>query len=228
MELSLRLAVVLAMLVGANAHAASTTYYFNSSLQLLLESPTNVTETVTLTGFSTIYDEIGPGGAVGDSDANGEEDAITRITTLSLTGTSTTLGLGVITLHLDGVQPDGRVQEFGPGPTPGILDVFPYTPTGTVGNGYQIFYAFDSALGVMKSGQPQVLGSQLDHWPPGPGDSYSAGGDFTVFLTDGSGNPNGWVVLKAIYTPGLAPEPATFALLGLAGLGLMLARSRRS
>jgi hypothetical protein len=225
MKPAISLAAILVAALMVTSARAATTNYPNSTFQLLIAS-TDAEELITFTGPSAIQDNIGPGGTATDTyGADGLDDAALQITSLSLTGTSTTLGLGVMTMHLLPEPSIGVIEET-VNSLPGILEVQPYSGSGSAFSFFDVFFELDFAGGQLKTGVfEQVNSSYLDHWPPGPGDVFENGNDWVIDLVDPNGDPTDYYVLKAYYSP--VPEPATVALLALAGfLGCALAVGR--
>jgi len=225
MRSSLALAAsLLAALVATSARGA-TVDYPQSYIQLLISGP-DADERITFTGSSSIQDNIGPGGAATDTNADGYDDAAVQITSLSLTGTSTTLGLGAMSMHLLPTPSAGVLQER-VNSLPGILEVQPYSASGSGSVSFNVFFELDFAGGQLKTDGYEWLVPSVsqDRWPPGPGDVLENPNDWVIGLVDPSGDPAQYYIRKAYYSP--APEPATIALLGLAGLlGFALAIRR--
>jgi hypothetical protein len=218
-------ALALVLLGAARIGVAATTGYPASTFQITVQSATDATEVITFSGPSTIADSLSPGGFAADSGGNGLDDAATEISALAMTGTSTTLGFGLGTMHLVPVPSLGVVEET-INYTPGILDVQPYTGTGSVNSFFDVFFELDFSSATLHNNLAAHVATTLSHWQPQSGDSFATQGGGTIELLDPNGAATGYRITSAIYTPGAVPEPA-LGLLSSWGLAVLAVRARR-
>jgi hypothetical protein len=210
-------------LLVALAGTARATSYQNSTFTLTVQSPFDTTELITFSGPSQIMDGIGPNGAAQDTGGNGLDDVKIQITSLSMTGTSTTLGFGAGTLNLGQIPPSqGRLEEQS-NATPGILDIQPYTPAGSATAFFDVFFELDFPGVTLHNGIGEHVSTTLSLWPPGPGDTFVSGAPI-IDLLDNNSNATGYHVIAATYTPGAVPEPSLLELVGLLWVGLSASR----
>jgi hypothetical protein len=131
------------LLLGASSDAAAaTTNYPVSLFELTVQSPAGVSEFIVFDGPTAIQDSLNATGAAADTDGNGLDQATTQITGLTLTGTSTTLGLGLGTMHLVPAPSLGEVEET-VNNLPGILDLRPYAASGSANSFFDVFFQLD-------------------------------------------------------------------------------------
>jgi hypothetical protein len=231
LALPIALAAAALLLLGAASEAdAATTNYPASTFQLTVQSPTDASEVITFSGPTAILDSLNSTGAAADTDGNGLDQATTQITGLTLTGTSTTLGLGLGTMHLVPAPSLGGVEET-VNSLPGILDVQPYAASGSANSFFDVFFQLDFSSATLHNGVAEHVASALNQWPPHAGNAFTTQGGGIVDLLDANGSLTGYRITSAIYIPGTVPEPSTLLLLscglvGLAGCATYQARSR--
>jgi hypothetical protein len=193
---------------------------FTNTLALItLQLPSGFTEAVTLAGPTKVNVFIPPNGAASDSDGNGLDDVGTEMVQLDLNGNSS---LGPITVHLDPSRPTlGRIEELA-NKTPGILDVPPFTATGTANSFFDIFLTLEVGQVVLHPATPLHMQAVITHKPPAPGDTYVNPFTQPVDLLDINGRPTGIKVLQEIHTPNpslsiICPSNITVSAAGTAG-----------
>jgi hypothetical protein len=215
-------AAALLLLGAASDAAAATTNYPFSVFELTVQSPADASELIVFSGPTAIQDSLNATGAAADTNGNGLDQATTQITGLTLTGTSTTLGFGLGTMHLVPAPSLGEVEETA-NSLPGILDLQPYAGFGSANSFFDVYFQLDFSSTSLHNGVAEHVATTLNQWPPHAGDAFTTQGGL-VDLLDANGSLTGYRVTSAVYTPGAVPEPSTLLLL-CCGL-VALARSR--
>jgi hypothetical protein len=200
------------LLLGASDAAAATTNYPTSTFQLTVQSGTDVSEVITFSGPSAILDSLNSAGAAADTNGNALDDTPTQITGLALTGTSTTLGFGLGTMHLVPAPSLGKIEETANN-LPGILDVQPYAASGPANSFFDVYFQLDFSSTSLHNGVAEHVATTLNQWPPHAGDAFTTQGGI-VDLLDANGSLTGYRVTSAVYRPDALPEPSTLLLLG--------------
>jgi hypothetical protein len=163
--------------------------------EIVLQWPDGTREPVMLTGPTTIqvvFEGTHEGDAE-DNDGDGREEVRTELLDLNMTGLSPTLGPVHMTLHPN-LLSLGEMEETA-NATPGLLDLPPFTATGTADSFFDIFFQIEVAGRTLYTRQPLSLAGVISHKPPAPGDPY--GGDEPVELYDQFGRPTGILLTAA-------------------------------
>jgi hypothetical protein len=189
----------------SNPPPVEVDYFSNTVAEVTLQYPNNQTELVVLRGPTTVNVYIAPNGACGDSDNNGLNDVATHMTQLDLTGNSS---MGPVTVSLDPSQPTlGKIEET-VNNTPGILDVPPFTATGTANSFFDVFFEVQIGALMLHPAQPLHLSSVITHKPPAPGDTYVSPAQ-QIALLDANGNPTGFYLTHGRHIPNPSNAPIT-------------------
>jgi hypothetical protein len=174
------------------------TFEFNL-VKMELIKPGGGVETVELTGFSSIYTKFaGPQeGSANDNDPDGREEVATEMAALDLAGTSS---LGIVKMRLrPGIRSVGEIEEQ-VNNNPGILDLPPFTATGTADSFFDIFFEVEFGGIVLHNVQPLKWYGVIDHKPP-QNASYESNPQ-PISLVDEDGNPTGFAIVHSFYWPG--------------------------
>jgi hypothetical protein len=163
-------------------------------------------ETINLTGTATIQTTIGPDGSCGDSNNNGLDDAPAQMTALTLTGNSS---LGPVLVTLDPSQPTLGLIEEQSNPVPGILDVPPFSPSGTAKTYFDVFFDFNVGGVVLHNGVPLHMTSIITQKPPGPGDTFTSTNTQNLDLLTNTGQPTGYQLVSGVFVPNCIPPKIT-------------------
>ena len=158
----------------------------------------NGTETVHLTGPTTVEVSIAPDGGAADTDGDGRDQAPAHMTELDLTGPSSA---GLVHVTLTAGSPTlGEIEER-VNNTPGTLDVPPFTAAGVADSFFDVFV--DVEIGGLKlhNKVPLRMASVIRHKPPAPGDEYVNPFTQPVELLDANGNRTGIFVIREVHTP---------------------------
>ncbi|UCC30105.1 MAG: hypothetical protein JSU86_18145, partial [Phycisphaerales bacterium] len=135
--------------------------------------PDGTTETVEMTGEATaaVYFEGGQeGSANDDGKAEGLDEVVTRMTDLQMHGMSPTLGPIDVTLNPN-IPSMGQIEEQ-VNNTPGVLDLPPFTPTGTADSYFDLYFQVTVAGQTFHTVDPKRMSGKITHKPPGPLDWY--------------------------------------------------------
>jgi hypothetical protein len=166
--------------------------------QITIACDIGPTETVNLSGPSTVVVAIGPNGEATDLDGDGLDQVNTEMTQLDLKGMSS---LGPVHVRLDPSRASlGQIEEDANN-TPGILDVPPFAAKGTAHSYFDVYYLIEVGGKVLHPAQPVRMEAVITHKPPGPGDTYVNPFTQPVELLDANGNPTGFKIIKEVHTP---------------------------
>jgi len=150
-------------------------YFPRYKAEVTLSSPFGP-ETATLTGPTTVEVNFT---TLGDADSDGREEVQTEIVQMELTGTSALLGPVTLRLRDPAKHPfhrsTGEIEET-TNDTPGVLDVPPFTATGTADSFFDVFFEIEVAdLGlVLHNHDPKHPTTTITHKPPAPGETYES------------------------------------------------------
>jgi len=179
----------------------------NSQCYIGLQLPSGGVEPIRMTGASTM--EVlfsGVEGKTGDHDGDGRDDVDSRMRVFSFAGVSPTLG--PVHMRLSGITQSLGVMEETANATPGILDVPPFTATGTCESFFDVFVEIEIPGGVLHNGTGMYLADVITYKPPGPGEMYH---NFSpVPLLDTGGNPTGFSLVTVEYKPSPPTEVDVF------------------
>jgi hypothetical protein len=128
--------------------------------ELVLMLPTGVHERVLLTGTGTMQVLIDPAGTAADSDGDGRDQVPAVWTNLDLWGTSS---LGPVEVRLDPTRwSKGEIEEL-VNENQGILDLPPFTETGTAFSFFDVFLHVEIGGHVMVNAEPHRR--RVLRWP---------------------------------------------------------------
>jgi hypothetical protein len=171
-------------------------------VKMELHKPAGGVETVELTGFSSMYTKFdGPGqveGRANDNSGNGLDEVETEMAALDLSGTSS---LGPVKMRLrPGIRSIGQIEEQ-VNNNPGLLDLPPFTATGTADSFFDVFFEIEIGGHVFHNVQPLRWWDVIDHKPP-QNTSYENPDPQPISLVDEDGNPTGFSIGPSLYRPG--------------------------
>ncbi|MCX5635222.1 MAG: hypothetical protein NTW55_05225 [Planctomycetota bacterium] len=171
----------------------------HSRCQLQLTTPESGVQTVQMTGNSTmrVFFEGLVLGSAQDDDNDGLDDVQTELTQWTFSGNNPALGL--VQMHLSSNGPALGGMEEQANNTPGILDVPPFTATGTCDSFFDIFLEVCLPGQVLHSQTPIHLMETINHKPPVVGNIWDNHG--TVQLYNESDNPTRYYVAAIAYEP---------------------------
>ncbi len=143
-------------------------------------------ETVAVLGPTTVVVDVGPNGETTQV-ADGLDRAITHIVQLDLNGLSS---LGPTQARLNPRIPsEGCITEQA-NLTPGILDVPPFTASGSADSCFDLYVEIVAQTPngpfVLRNTQPKRMCSMISHKPPGPGTVYESPNKVPLCLADGT------------------------------------------
>jgi hypothetical protein len=191
----------------------------NTLAEIVLQLPSGAYEAVQLAGPTTVHVFIPSNGAATDTDGNGLDDVMSEMVQLDLTGNSS---LGPVSVHLDPAHPSmGRIEER-TNNTPGILDVPPFTPTGSANSFFDIFLELEIDGVILHPSTPLHMESVITHKPPAPGDTYVNPFTQPVDLLDANGRVTGVRIVREVHVPNpnlaiICPSNIIVAAAGPAG-----------
>jgi uncharacterized repeat protein (TIGR01451 family) len=172
----------------------------NSLARLTLVTPRG-TETVELSGPTTVNVFIGPQGQAQDSDGNGRDDVATELVALDLRGNSS-LGPVQVRLRPSHKHPNqrstGRIEEV-VNLTPGTLDIPPFRPIGSATSFFDVFVEIAVAGQVLHNDKPKRLTGIIRNKPPKEGDTYES--PEIIELLDENERLTGYRLGRAIHIP---------------------------
>lgn len=186
--------------------------FFDSIARITIEGPFG-SDIVTLSGPTIVVVNIEN---VTDSDKDGLEEVETQIVHLELSGTSKILG--PITLRHRATealgpvrQPDqlsmGKIEER-VNNIHGVLEIPPFTPTGTADSFFDVFFEIEllnppalvpRELRLLHNETPKHMRATITHKPPRKGETYES--PEVIELFDESGRPSGVRVRNVSHTP---------------------------
>jgi hypothetical protein len=149
---------------------------------------------------------------LGDADKDMLDDVPLQVTFLELTGTSTLLGPVTLRLRPTGSHPfrasTGRIEERS-NLTPGLLDLPPFTTSGTARSFFDLFIQIEApsappGLNLLHNQAPKRMQAEVTQEPPDAGETFR-NLQATPLLNE-FGQPTG----LRIGTTFLTPEPAPF------------------
>jgi hypothetical protein len=184
--------------------------------EITLQLPTGATEKVLLNGPTVIVVDVPPDGAAADTDSDGREQVSAEMISLNLKGNSS---LGPVQVSLDLQQRSrGEIEET-KNNTPGVLDVPPFTKTGTADSFFDVFFEIRVGDQRLHAARAARMQSVIQHKPPGPGDTYVNPFTEPIELLDANGNPTGIKLVREVHTPSpveIDVFPASLAQITLA------------
>ncbi len=116
--------------------------------------PDGTTETVQMTGSTTVsvFFEGQNEGSASDDDGDGQDEVVTQMTELSLSGLSALLGPVQVTLNPN-IPSMGQIEEQ-TNNTPGTLDLPPFTAGGSADSFFNVYFQVTVAGRTFLTHQP--------------------------------------------------------------------------
>ncbi|MGH8104531.1 MAG: DUF6073 family protein, partial [bacterium] len=178
----------------------------NSKADVEFQTPFG-TETMVLRGPTTVRVDIGPQGEAHDLDLDGNDEVLTEMVQLELSGTSPTLG--PVNIHIRPPAMDPFRQTMGlireqTNTMPGTLEVPPFGP-GLADSFFDVFFEVEiPAAGlILHNHDPKHMTAILSHKPPAQGEYYEHPGCTDLF--DENENLSGRIC-NTRHTPDPFPE----------------------
>jgi len=183
--------------IGANRHLPEpieVDHFPDSRAVIELITPTGAAEVITLNGPTTVEVDLG---ALTDTDGNGREQVPTEIVALQLTGNSS---MGPVLLNQSPTMPTiGEIEET-TNNTPGVLDLPPFTPTGTADSFFDVFFEIVLPDGtILHNEAPKHLRARITHKPPAELEFYETVETIPLFLPNGE--PSGFAIGAGLHIP---------------------------
>jgi PKD repeat protein len=149
---------------------------FNVCLSVNMSLAEMGTHTVSLSGLATqsVYFAGASSGSAADGNGNGLDEVTAVLTDLNLHGFDPVAGNITMRLH-PGIISIGLIEEQ-VNNTPGVLDVPPFTPTGTAVSYFNAAFEIElTDMGMcLRTYQPVVLTGTIHNKPPADPDVFSA------------------------------------------------------
>ncbi len=185
-------------------------HYEHSVAEIILVLPNEETETIRVSGPTTVhvyFDGMAEGDAV-DDDGDGYDDAIMQVVDIDLAGTSS---IGPVRVRLrDGMAMTGLIEESVNLET-AFLDIAPFAPDGSTADSFfDVFFQVDVGGMLLHTEMPSQLSSVITSKPFAPGDVFVDSAP--VDLYDGNGETGFkigdiWYMPSGSYDYGDAPDP---------------------
>jgi hypothetical protein len=175
---------------GEGPPATGQEYMFDVCFNVEITLPDGSVHEISLSGPAVEYFHIGASGQAIDTDGNGREDAPGELMNLQLTGADPVLGN--VKMYLNPAMPAvGQIEEQ-VNNTPGVLDVPPFTASGSADSFFDVWFQIElPGVGLTAiSGQPKRLEGVINHLPPAS-NPYSEVAPTTIDLVDQNGRPTG-------------------------------------
>lgn len=182
---------------------AEVDFFPNSKAEVTINTPFGP-DTVELTGPTTVIVDIGN---VADTDGDGREQVQTEIVQMELTGTSTLLGPVTVRLRDPNKHPfqrsTGEIEET-INNTPGVLDIPPFTATGTAESFFDVFFEVEvpdapPGLMLLHNDIPKHMETTITHKPPAEGETYESPEE--IPLIDEAENDTGVRIGETFHIP---------------------------
>ena len=161
-------------------------------------------ETITVVGPTTVVVDLG---GIGDKQPNGLEEVSTEIVAMELTGNSVNLGPIIVRLRPWTSNPFmrtvGQIEEKANNTT-GVLDIPPFTGTGSASTYFDVYFEIEVAGGdIYHNLIPKHIETQITHKPPAPGEKYES--PDAIALYDENGNITSITIKAGFHIPD--PDP---------------------
>jgi|GEM_PF-3499819 len=195
-----------------NPPAPEIDFFQDSSAHIQLQFPTGAIENVSLMGPTEVHVFVGPRGEAIDTDRDGRDQVTTEMVQLDLTGNSS---LGPINVRLrDATQHPfqrsmGEIEEQA-NTTPGILDLAPFTTTGSADSFFDVFFEVQVGGAIYHADKPKRMQAVIHHKPPETGVVYEF--PEVIDLLDESEKPTGIRIVKVVHTPNPPHEVDVFPI----------------
>ena len=175
--------------------------FFPFSLAQVVIEAGDLVETVKLSGPTLVKVAINPDGQAVDHDLDGREQVQTEMVQLQLSGMSS---LGPVQVRLRDAHEEPFSGSFGEieenqNNTKGILDLPPFTPTGSADSFFDIFLEVELGGQVYHTLQPKRMTSLITYKPPGPGEPYENPDKLQLY--NEQGQPTGIFIGPARHIP---------------------------
>ncbi len=176
----------------------------NVAVQLMLQHPDSSVEDIHLTGPMTMTSTVGTNGQASGTTSNGLDYVTTVMTSLNLSGTSLAGPVTVI-LNSNAVSSGAIIENVNN--TAGVLDVPPFTPTGTASSFFDVFMNITVGGVPMVPATPPYFDGTITYYPFGQGDTLA--NPETIPLLYTNGNPTGYYLVGGQLTasPGTNTAP---------------------
>jgi len=171
--------------------------FTHTMAQMTILYPNQMTETINLTGPTTVNVFIPPDGSAYDYDGNGRDEVFSEMVSMSLIGTS--MGGPVKVTLAPRSHTWGEIEEHA-NATAGTLDIPPFTAAGTASSFFDVFFEVEVAGMKMYGATPARMQATISHKPPAQGETYQTWPD-PIALVDSLGNPTGFTLISARHTP---------------------------
>jgi hypothetical protein len=162
------------IIVGDTRHTpdpqVETDVFPYSLARIELALPGGGSETVQLSGPTTVKVNFAQEGMADDSDGDGLDDVDSEMTQLQLEGLSS---MGPVRVRLHPAPPTlGRIEELSNN-TIGVLDVQPFAPTGRADSFFDVFFEIELAGQTLYPAEFITMGSTITHKPPAVNETYT-------------------------------------------------------
>jgi len=184
-----------------------TDFFSDSTALVIIKSPLG-TDTITLTGPTTVKVDVGD---VKDGDTDNLDEVQTEMLQMDLTGTSTLFG--PVTVRLSPTMPTlGEIEEK-VNDTPGVLDIPPFTEFGGAMSFFDVFFEIDTPIGTLHNIVPKHMEAMIFHKPPRESvyqdpeeiplfDNLGNPTQFTLGLTRHAPDPNETILVCVLFING--------------------------
>ena len=168
---------------------------YDVCMELDLQLPGGAMEHLTLNGTAIANATITSTGTAADDNGNGRDQVNTKLLTLTLNTVATSMGPLTISLN-PAIVSSGDVEEL-VNATPGILDVRPFTATGTAECAYDVYFQIHIQTNTYFTTQPVKMKSFIALLPPVSANLDPQPGLISIDIVDTKGLPTG-LSLRAI------------------------------
>lgn len=165
-------------------------------------------DSIELSGPTEVTVDIGN---VRDSDENNLDQVQTEIVQMELTGTSSQFGTVILRVRGSDKSPFqrsiGEIEETANN-TPGVLDLPPFTETGTADSFFDVFFEIElpdalPGMQLLHNDAPKRMETTITHKPPAENETYES--PEVIPLLDESDNQTGFGIGATLHIPDPRP-----------------------
>lgn len=156
------------------------------------------TETITLTGLTTMRVGIPPEGWAADMNGNGLDEVPAEMTQMELRGNCSRGPILVTISPLN--RTTGEIEENANN-QPGTLDIPPFTPTGSAYSFFDVFFEINLGGTNLHGASSVRLETGITHKPPAPNETYTNNAMQSLPLLDAKDDSTIYSLLNGSYTP---------------------------